>query len=101
MKAALEGVILQAVKEVHDALNANAQEIIKYGTLRESLKSAHSALDIARDKYSHGLTDFNNVLSAQQAVYSAEEECAISDGQKIINLIQLFKSLGGGWEPLG
>ena len=40
------------------------------------------------------------VLVYNKNTSAAEDGCAISDGQKIINLIQLFKFLGGGWEPL-
>jgi len=34
-----------------------------------------------------------------QAVYSLEDDCTASNGRKILNLIALFKALGGGWEP--
>ncbi len=34
-----------------------------------------------------------------QAVYSLEDDCAASDGRKMMNLTALFKALGGGWEP--
>lgn len=100
LAAALEEVILQAVKEVHDALTANAQEFVRNDTLKKALISASDTLFLARDKYDHGLTDFSNVLLAQQALYSAEDEYISSKGQEILNLIALFKSLGGGWLPL-
>ena len=98
--AELEGVILKAVGEVHDALNANMQEILRNQSLKDGLKSALSTLEITKDKYFNGLVDFSKVLTAQQDVYSIENEYISSEGQKIINLIVLFKSLGGGWQPM-
>ena len=46
-----------------------------------------------------GLAPFNDVLTAMQAVYSFENDCTVSDGRKMMNLIALFKAHGGGWEP--
>ena len=97
--AAFEKAILNAVSEVRNALTANAQEAERNITLKRGLSSARSALDIARDKYIQGLTPFSDVLSAMQAVYSLEDDCTSSDGRKMLNLIALFKALGGGWEP--
>ena len=97
----LEKTILNAVKEVRDAITANVQEEQKNNSLKESLISAQNAFEVAKDKYMNGLSDFQNVLLALQALYSFEDECIISDGQRILNLIILFKVLGGGWQPLG
>ena len=98
--AELESVILNAVREVHDALNANSQEFLRGESLNRALKSAMSALEISRNKYSQGLSDFSSVLKAQKDVYLIQDEIISSEGQKIINLIILFKSLGGGWRTL-
>ena len=97
LAAELEGVILRAVGEVRDALSANVQELVRNERLRRGLTAAREALSIARDKYARGLIGFGDVLSSQEAVYTAEEECISSDGQKVINMVKLFKSLGGGW----
>ena len=98
--AEFEGVILKAVGEVHDALNANAQEILKNQSLKSGLKSAISNLEITKNKYSQGLINFTEVLNSQIEVFSIEDNFVSSEGQKIINLITLFKSLGGGWKFL-
>ena len=95
--AEFEGIILKAVGEVHDALDANAQEILRNESLKSGLKSAISNLEIAKDKYSQGLIKFTDVLNSQLEVFSIENEFVSSEGKKVINLITLFKSLGGGW----
>lgn len=97
--SAYEASILKAVGEVRNALTANAQEAERNIVLKRGLSSAQSALEIARDKYIQGLVPFSEVLSAMQAVYSLEDDCTSSDGRKMMNLIALFKALGGGWEP--
>ena len=97
--ASYEASILKAVSEVRNALTANAQEAERNTVLKRGLSSAQSALEIARDKYIQGLIPFSEVLTAMQAVYSLEDDCTSSDGRKMVNLITLFKALGGGWEP--
>ena len=97
--AEYEASILKAVGEVRDALTANVQEAERNILLKRGLVAARSALDIARDKYIQGLIPFSEVLTAMQSVYSLEDDCTTSDGRKMMNLIALFKALGGGWEP--
>lgn len=97
LAAELEGVILRAVGEVRNALSANAQEIERNARLRAGLRAASEALEIARNRYERGIAGFGELLSAQKALSDAESECIASDGQKVINLVMLFKSLGGGW----
>ena len=96
----LEGVILKAVGEVHDALSAASQELSRNAALKDALDSAMTNLEITRDKYSKGLVNFTDVLKAQQAAYSIKSEYNSSCGKRLINLITLFKSLGGGYTPL-
>ena len=100
MLAAYEKIVLVAVSEVRNALTANVQEEIKNRALKTALDSARMALDISWDKYNQGLTDFNNVLDALVSVFSIENDFATSNGQRMINLISLFKALGGGWQPM-
>ncbi len=98
--AAYENTILNAVAEVRNSLTAINQETEKNISLKEGVQTASLALEISQEKYNNGLIDFQNVLDAQRALLSLEDQYAISKGQKISNLVSLFKALGGGWEPL-
>ena len=98
--AAYEGAVLNAVAEVRDALTANSQERERNSALKQGVISARNALKVADDQYRNGLTNFNNVIDAQRALLSLEEQQAISEGQMTSNIVRLFKALGGGWEPL-
>jgi NodT family efflux transporter outer membrane factor (OMF) lipoprotein len=98
--AAYEGTVLGAVAEVRNALASSAQEIDRNKSLKIGIAAARDALEVAVDKYKSGLTDFNNVITAQRALLTLEEETAISDGQMTSNVVRVFKALGGGWAPL-
>lgn len=98
--AVYENTILNAAAEVRNALTAVSQETEKNISLKEGVQSASLALKIAQNKYNNGLEDFQSVLDAQRSLLSLQDQYAISKGQKISNLIGLFKALGGGWKPL-
>jgi NodT family efflux transporter outer membrane factor (OMF) lipoprotein len=98
--AAYEKTVLDAVAEVRNALAAGAQENERGEILRSGLEAARAAFEIAGDKYRNGLTSFSDVISAQDALLSFEDQIAISEGQMTTNVVRIYKALGGGWAPL-
>jgi multidrug efflux system outer membrane protein len=98
--AAYENTVLNAVSEVRNALTAVSQETEKNVSLKEGVESASLALKIAQSKYNNGLEDYQSVLDAQRSLLFLQEQYTVSKGQKMTNLIGLFKALGGGWKPL-
>ena len=95
-----EQTVLTAVGEVRNALSANVREYERNGSLKRGMEAAQTALDVANDKYANGLVDFTNVINAQRSLTELSEEYTISRGQISTNAVQLFKALGGGWQPL-
>jgi len=98
--AAYEQTVLNAVAEVRNALTSETQERERNQSLQRGVEAARTAYEIAKDKYKNGLTDFNNVIGAQSALLTLEEQYAISEGQMLSNIVRVFKVLGGGWAPL-
>jgi outer membrane protein TolC len=90
--------ILTALKEVEDAFVIYATEQARRTALNEALTQSRRTLSIARQQYEHGLTDFLNVLDAQRTVLTAQDALAQSDQAISIELVALYKALGGGWE---
>ena len=52
---------------------------------------------LAQLKYDGGYTDYLTVLNAQQQLFPAEINYAQNLGQKYNALVNLYKSMGGGW----
>lgn len=90
--------VLTALNDVENAIVAYAQEQEHRQALADAVTANKQAVDLATVLYSQGQTDFLNVLSAQQRLFSSEDALAQSDGAVTTNLIALYKSLGGGWE---
>jgi outer membrane protein TolC len=58
------------------------------------------ALEFANDRYDKGLADFLNVLDAERSLYQTEDQLADSQGTVSVNLVVLYKALGGGWNAI-
>ena len=85
-----------AYGEVRDAYSAYTQEYHRYQALKAAVKAAADAVTISQDLYKNGLKDFNNVLDAQRSRLQLEEEYVVSRGQITLDLIELYRALGGG-----
>jgi multidrug efflux system outer membrane protein len=94
-----ETTVLDAIKEVRDAIIAYGEEQKRYRILERGAAEARSALDTADERYRSGLVDFLDVLDAQRALLSFEETQVGSRGTVTQDLIRLYKTLGGGWNP--
>jgi NodT family efflux transporter outer membrane factor (OMF) lipoprotein len=90
--------ILTAVQQVDtslDAYEAEQQRVEKLGT---AMLAGQRAVDLAGARYDRGLTDFLNVVDAERQFYDLQEQYAAAQVAEGEQFVQLYKSLGGGWE---
>jgi NodT family efflux transporter outer membrane factor (OMF) lipoprotein len=90
--------VLQAWHDVDNALTAYAAEQARHDALSAAERESRNALDLARQRYAQGLSDFLNVLDAERALLSAQLQLADSLTSISVDMVQLYKALGGGWE---
>jgi len=90
--------VLQSLEEVDNALIALDREKDRNALLAQAVQSSRRALSLAKELNEAGIEDFLNVLTAQLAVFQAEDQLARSDQALLTNVIALYKALGGGWE---
>jgi NodT family efflux transporter outer membrane factor (OMF) lipoprotein len=100
-RAALENykaTIQQAVRQVDSA-------VARFGATQQSVKSLDDALvasqqavTLATERYQRGLTDYLNVVEAERAEYSIEEQYVATQAGVDDQFIQLYRDLGGGWQ---
>ena len=91
-----ELAVNNAYAGVRDAYSAYTQQYLRYQSLQAAVKAAQDAVTISQDLYKNGLKDFNNVLDAQRSLLQLAEQLVISRGQITVDLIALYKELGGG-----
>ncbi|MCL4199446.1 MAG: efflux transporter outer membrane subunit [Phycisphaerales bacterium] len=97
-KAAYEDTVLNAFREVESALVAVDRARARVKDLKRLSASAREAADIAQRDYQSGILDQLTVLDAQRQASRAD--MLLADGQTslTVNVITLYKALGGGWE---
>ena len=91
-------VVLQSFADVEDALVAYAQDQVRAKALQDEVNANQRAVDLSTQLYTRGLGDFLNVLTAQRALFTAQNDLAISQSNVATDLVQLYKALGGGWD---
>jgi multidrug efflux system outer membrane protein len=90
--------VLGAIEDVESALVAYRQIQNRLEALRKAEKASNRSYELANELYKNGLGDFLNVLEAQRTRLSAQEQVVIGQRQASLDLIKLYKALGGGWE---
>jgi outer membrane protein, multidrug efflux system len=97
--ATYERTTLTAFEEVENGLVSYAKEQVRHRSLQDAVASSRNSLDLANRLYANGLTDFLRVLDSERSLYDAEDRLAQSEQAISGNLVSLYESLGGGWEP--
>ncbi|MBU0664723.1 MAG: efflux transporter outer membrane subunit [Proteobacteria bacterium] len=97
---AYEQTVLNALREVENALIASTKEEEHRQALTRAVTADRTAVDLATALYRAGENDFLSVLDAQRTLYVAEVTLAQSNRTVSTNLVALFKALGGGWQTV-
>ncbi|MBL7152369.1 MAG: efflux transporter outer membrane subunit [Phycisphaerae bacterium] len=92
-----ERTVLSAVEEVENSLTAYAQESRRRDALDRSATASERSVELVQTLYKNGLTDFQNVLDMQRMLFLQQDKLAASRGQVVLNMVRIYKSLGGGW----
>ena len=94
-----EGSIRTAFREVNDALITVRKSTEQEIALQTSEASAKKALQISENRYESGYSAYLEVLDSQRIYNDAALAVIQSRQNRLIATVDLFKALGGGWEP--
>lgn len=90
--------VLVALEDAENALIAYSKERIRRRWLAQSVQSSEAAFRLSSERYRSGLVDFLNVLDAERTLYAAQDALVESTKSVSLDLVQLYKALGGGWQ---
>ena len=90
--------IQEAVREVDSNAGLYAAQQLSLGKLETALTASQRAVTLANERYERGLTDFLNVVDAEREEYDIEQQYTAAQVAAAEEFIELFRSLGGGWE---
>jgi outer membrane protein, multidrug efflux system len=92
-----EDTVRQSFGEVENSLTSYEREREEQAKLEQALASNRKAVELSRELYTAGLSDFLSVLEAQRELYKTENDLAQSQARVSTNLVAVYKALGGGW----
>ena len=92
-----EQTILTALREVNDSLIGTKQTKKVYQADAKQVAALKDYLKLAWYRYYEGQTDYLTVLDAEREVFSVELNMIGAQADQFFALINLYKSLGGGW----
>ena len=55
-------------------------------------------MDLSLIQYREGLTSYQRVVDAQRYLTQQQDNLASTTGSVAVNLVAMYKALGGGWE---
>lgn len=90
--------VLQAQGEVENAMVAFYKSQQQLVSLQEAADAAQRAVDVSTLQYQEGEVTFNTVINTLKSLISQQDQLAAIQGTITTNLVNLYKSLGGGWE---
>ena len=93
-----EDGMVRALEDVENSLVALAQQRRRTDALQSAATSAEAALGRARSLYDRGQIDLLPLLDAQRARLSVSLSANDSNTQLLLDSVQLYKALGGGWQ---
>lgn len=99
--AAFRGRMLQALREVDDALAELQGRAAVVDAQQRTLASSSQALRVARSRYDRGAVSYLDVTEAERTPLATERALAQLRGAQWAATAQLVKALGGGWTPVG
>ena len=86
-----------AFREVEDSLVDQGKSREQLGIQKRQVEALRSYAALARLRYENGYTSFLEVLDAERGLFSAELTYTQTKGVLFRALVNLYKSMGGGW----
>jgi outer membrane protein, multidrug efflux system len=95
--AQYEKSIQTAFRGVADGLAARGTYDDEVASLERTAEAQQRSLDLSEMRFRNGVDSYLTVLTAQTGLYSAQLTLVSARMARLTNLVDLYRSLGGGW----
>lgn len=99
--AGYERSIQAAFREVADALVARGSFEEQVEAQERLRQGQADRLQLAEQRYKAGIASYLDVLDAQRELFDAEQDLVEARQQRLLNLVDLYRALGGGLRERG
>jgi NodT family efflux transporter outer membrane factor (OMF) lipoprotein len=93
-----QNTVLTAYQEVEDAMVGFIQAQKETAIREVGAQAARRSTEIANLQYREGATDFQRVIDTERSLVVQQDLWTQARGDISLNIIALYKALGGGWE---
>jgi len=93
--------LVEAFREVADALAARTRLAEQRRAQEAQVAALRNATQLSLARYDTGLSNYIEVLDAEELLYPAESALAQTRRDQLVAVVNLYKALGGGWETPG
>ncbi len=90
--------VLKAAEEVENAMVAFLRAQEQVNVLADAVEAQKRAVDLSLIQYRDGVITFTRVLDSQERLTNQQDRLAETKGATALNLIAMYKGLGGGWQ---
>ena len=95
--ASYAGAVLEALREVEEALVVSQATLASYDLTTERVAEARAADRLAKERYQRGVESLLTVLETERRLRLAEQAIIANTGNVWNSRIDLFLALGGDW----
>ncbi len=95
--AQYEKAIQTAFREVSDGLAARGTYDDQLAALERFAGAQQRTVELSDFRYRNGVDSYLTVLTAQTGYYNAQLSVVATRLQRLTNLVDLYRALGGGW----
>jgi multidrug efflux system outer membrane protein len=88
-----------ALREVEDALVGYQRRREQRAALERIVAASRERLRLVDLRYLNGISSYFEVLDSQRVLFDAELQLAQATAATYGSVIQLYRALGGGWDP--
>lgn len=96
--AVYERTVLRALEETENAFVVYGQGRQRLMASVDRVEASRRAAGLARVQYREGALDFLRLLDAERTVLEAEDALALAETDLNTSVVQIYRSVGGGWE---
>jgi outer membrane protein TolC len=96
--ATYQNKVLTAAQEVQTSLRAFLRSQERSDSLARSATAAASATRIEEQLFRDIKADVNRLFTLENSQLQAQDQLAVAQGDIALNLIGVYRALGGGWE---
>jgi multidrug efflux system outer membrane protein len=93
-----EQTVIRAFADVNNALVQTSTYAEEFARKKEQADAAIKAYGLSKARYEYGYTSYLEVLIQENSLFDAELEVSALYQQRLNAMVNLYRSLGGGWE---